>query len=391
MKKSILIGVLCAMLLLAFTACEPQSMDWPYMGEDAKDVMGVSLVTPSDVVLHAGEAFDNIYTGVNILYKDGTSDSNIMAEVSMTGEAKVGQNKMTVKWGGNFDVEGSVIVDALEVTSISLNIENTDNLEKAPETGDVIFIYSDGYEVSEDAVSVKAGTTENTVVYTLEGGTRSTADVTSNEVAYTLKAGPASPEYGDIQVYFSKTDGGYEADAEDLWIGDNVYLEVRNFSTTTSDSFALDSDDFEITVNGVLLSSSQKAEVLNAKPLTSKTGDTYTVIVDGEEIGTVTVPAGKNFMTTNDFDTLFTKSATPVTPGVTVISDSLFTFDAAKISYKEADVPCDDGVVVVSVENSGLIIPTDATGTYPIVVNIESTTKGITTPSRVTVEVDVAE
>ena len=389
--KKVFIGVLAALMLFAFTACEPQQMDWPYTGEDAKDVMGITLVTSSDVVLHAGEEFDTIYTPINIAYKDGTSDSDIIAEISLSGNAAIGQNKMSVKWGGEFTNTGYVIVDAIEATSINLVIENTTDLASAPTTGTATIVYSDGFEVTDTNYGVVAGETENTVVAKLEKGSRSSVDLTSNEVAYTLEGPAPEAQYGDIRVIFTKTDGSLdEADADELWIGDNVYLEVVNYSTTTNDKFVLEATDFELVQNGVLLSSTQKTAALGAKELGSKTGATYSVYVNGEVVDTVTVPAGQNFMTSSSYDTVFTATSTPATPGITKISTNLFTTDMTKLEYKVplTELASNDGIKVISVVNNDLAIPSDATGeTYPITVNIEVTKQGVVSKSTVTVNV----
>lgn len=396
MRKTILIGLVAITMLFAFTACEQPQMEWPYTGNDAKNVMGITLVNPSDVALHAGENFKTVYTEINIAYKDGTSDSNVMAEISMSGAAAVGQNKMSVKWGGDFTETGNVIVDALEATSITLAVENTTDLESAPTTGTLTVIYSDGFEKEiTEFTGLKAGETENTVIAVLGKGTRASVDLTSNEVAYTIKAGPATPSYDDIRPIWTKTDGTpIEADADDLWIGDTVYLEVAVYSTTTDDKYVIEAANLDLVQNGVLLSDAQKAAALSGKTLTAKTGDTYTVRYNGENLGTIQIPAGQNYMITNTFDaTIFVPTATPVTPGVTKISAELFSVEKSKLQYQVplSDANCDDGVEVVSIVNDGLIIPSDAEGTYDITVNINITKKGETTPSTVTVSVPVAE
>ena len=382
-------------MLFSFTACEQKVPEFPYTGDDAKNVMGITLVHPEDVALHAGESFDTVYTEINIAYKDGTSDSNIMAEVSYSGTVSVGQNKLTVKWGGDFTESGYVIADAKEATSITLEIAKTTDLDSAPTTGDVTIVYSDGFEKTvTNFTNISAGKTENTVVAVLAKGTRSSADLTSNEVAYTLKAGPVDPSYDDIKAIWTKTDGSAVAvEDDDLWIGDNVYLEVAVYSTTTSDKFVLDTDKFDLVQNGVLLSDTQKTAALGAKELTSKTGDTYTVYYEGKSLGSIQVPAGKNFMTSTSFDSAFKPTTTPVTPGVTKISSSLYTVDKSVLQYKAnlSDSPCNDGIEVVSIVNDGLIIPSDATTEYEITVNINVTVKGVTTPSTVEVTVPVAE
>ena len=386
--RKVFIGVLAALMLVAFTACEPQATEWPYYGEDAKNVMSITLVTPSDVVLHAGETFDTVYTGIDIVYKDNTSASNVTAEVSLAGAAEVGQNKMTVKWGGEFDNTGFVIVDAREVNEVVLTVEDTTDLAAAPTKGDVTYKYSDGFEVTAEDVDLKKTADADSVYYTLPAGTRSSADVTSNAVEYTLAAGPADPEYGNYSIYWSLTSGGEEA--EDLYIGETVHLVVMNESSTTNDKYAITDSVQIVDSKNVLLSDTQKTAVLS-QTLTATAGATYTVRYNGENIGTFQIPAGKNYMTSSSFTDCFTVTATPATPGVTTISADLFTFDASKLQYKVtlADAPCEDGVKVVSVKDAGLIIPSDATTSYPITVNIDVTVKGVTTQQTVTLNVPV--
>ncbi len=179
MKKSILTIALAAMMLVAFTACEQPQMEWPYTGEDAKDVINVTIVDPSALKVYAGEAF-KAETYISIERLDDTVDT-VIGSVEIATPVP-GRNTATVSWGtGNQTGTGKVFVDAYALagdlavtfdpekladedgTSLISDLEDVEGAIKS-----VVAKYSDGKEKTISAgykVELNTESGEVTVTY----------------------------------------------------------------------------------------------------------------------------------------------------------------------------------------------------------------------------------
>ena len=252
MTKKVFIGVLAALMLFAFVACEPQQVEWPYTGSDAKDVVNITLSNPSEVSLYAGEAFATSYAKIDIERLDGTVSPNVDAELTAIADVNPGKVRVNVSWGT--DNRGYVVTDAIEVTSIVLKVEKTENLAAAPTEGTVTYVYSDGHEVEGDApVALVAGEAENTVVYKLAKGDRSTAEVVSNPVSYTLAPEAEKPVWitpdqatGIELVWYVNGEKVEDNNGITVTVGDKVAYQVRGTAEGTS-GCALTTDNYDVT------------------------------------------------------------------------------------------------------------------------------------------------
>ena len=177
--KKVFIGVLAALMLVAFTACEQPQMEWPYTGEDAKDVINVTIVDPSALKVYAGEAFE-AETYISIERLDDTVDT-VIGTVEIASPVP-GRNTATVSWGtGKQTGTGKVFVDAYaltgdlavtfdpekladkEGTSLISDLEDVEGAIKS-----VVAKYSDGKEKTISAgykVELNTETGEVTVTY----------------------------------------------------------------------------------------------------------------------------------------------------------------------------------------------------------------------------------
>ena len=113
MRKSILIGVLAALMLFAFTACENGAPTSPYAGKVAEGVTPVSVpvylinvdtINPADVVL-------------SVDFNDGSNVEFTGAELSMPAEKiTAATTPVEVKFGGNtFNVNIPALESEIEV------------------------------------------------------------------------------------------------------------------------------------------------------------------------------------------------------------------------------------------------------------------------------------
>ena len=265
--KKVFIGVLAALMLFAFTACEPQQMDWPYMGDDAKDVASIELVTPSDVKFYAGlGATDNkaVDTSVNLNRLDGTVTKNVIAKITPPTTVVPGRNTATVEWNATGTNKGQVFVDAQVLESLELVLEETEDLadKDAISVESVWGVYSDGYRADFTAAfeyatyDAESGTATVKVV----AGPYSTVDVVSNAVPVTLKETPAEPEYItasqatgiELVWYVNGTKADVTGNNITVKVGDKVAYQVRGTKEGTA-GCALTTANYDVSGTAIAL------------------------------------------------------------------------------------------------------------------------------------------
>ena len=99
MKKTFLIGVLAALMLFAFTACENSAPTSPIYG---KDILGVSPVTVPDYI--EGETLDPADVTLKVLFDDDTSANFTGTELNLTKATDMklaaGTNVFTATFNG---------------------------------------------------------------------------------------------------------------------------------------------------------------------------------------------------------------------------------------------------------------------------------------------------
>ena len=418
MRKSILIGVLAALMLFAFTACEPQVVDLTGGNRTAQFVV-VTQNTP----FIEGQSFVADNFDVAIYYSDGGEPQVLPG----TGIVELVESDANNKVNEGDKVKAN-ITTTLASKELAINVIALEDCEISDvklATGTVPSVYVN--EDAAEAVNLSSNFSIASVTYTYEGITYTstestdfdnltivaeisveaqktvgTADITVTvkdgetvvaEIPATcnvVKKGADSPIYDSYEVYFATESAGIgtEADPAKLFIDDTVYLKVVEKASNTGSEQLV--NDYTLAVNGVLLEGSDVTTAKGALVLKETAGTAYSVYVDGKLIDTVTVPAGNNFMTTTSFDDIIVAAQEEVRAGETVISTSLVKKNDVAYKVNNTDYPCEDGVEIVSVKNEGLKVPATVTGTYTITVNIEKTIKGVTTPDTVDVEFAVA-
>ena len=130
MKKSILIGALAVLMLVAFTACENSAPTAPLYG---KDIQGVSVVSAPEYVVYDSELKDAIHefkddvlnpadVKLRVTYNDDSYDEYTGSELGMTaGTLVAGSNTRTVTIG---TATFNVVINAYEAESVVFNVSN---------------------------------------------------------------------------------------------------------------------------------------------------------------------------------------------------------------------------------------------------------------------------
>ena len=172
MKKSILIGVLAALMLFAFVACEQQIPTY-------KVPTGLSISTAKTNYI-VGETLDtSAFTGT-VRYSDGSSDTLAGSELSLSVPAQDGKivanaNKVTATYGaGENAVEATAVVYGNYVSAAVIGNLPT-SVAQASASGN-----------AEQAISADGVT----VTVTYAGETR---ELTAGEYELTLSADTTAP------------------------------------------------------------------------------------------------------------------------------------------------------------------------------------------------------
>lgn len=186
MKKTFLIGVLAALMLFAFTACENSAPTSPIYG---KDILGVSPVTVPDYI--EGETLDPADVTLKVLFDDDTSANFTGTELNLTKsdmKLAVGTNVFTATFNGkNFNVN----IPAYKPELVTFNVSG---------------IKQDYISLEEDSTIDLDGITV-TVTYN-NGKTKEATDwwfidkknndsISAADVLYFYSVGGDTPEDGD--------------------------------------------------------------------------------------------------------------------------------------------------------------------------------------------------
>ena len=117
MKKSILIGVLAALMLVAFTACDNSAPQTPLMGNQ---IEGVELVSAPDYLVGIDSVIDPAEIKLNVVKNDGTKIPYTGKELGIgTDVIKSTMNAVPVKYG---TFTSYVNIPAYSVEAVNINV-----------------------------------------------------------------------------------------------------------------------------------------------------------------------------------------------------------------------------------------------------------------------------
>ena len=335
MRKSILIGVLAALMLFAFTACEAQVPNLPVQG--GKDIANITVTSTT---VYAGEVYsDSVPAVVSIVYKDGTTTDNVAVQLTVTGtdkKATAGSNFGTVAYEGLKDSSGKAVnwtveYQAIAVTDANVTVDE-DDLEVAYTalssdstiTGDVTLVFADGNTIEKKGQTLswnaetadKITAVEYTVPATLTGAEEI---VKSFDLTITGKTAPV------VATWSQKAD----AQGAKHYFGETVEFAVEGKDSESKLVETVTQSDFtsKFTVTSITTTEGSKTVELSTIPttygLTAVTVKAYSNDNPFKSV-TVTIPAGDDYVANVTADTIYIPTAIAAEASVTETSFTIY-------------------------------------------------------------------
>ena len=335
MRKSILIGVLAALMLFAFTACEAQVPNLPVQG--GKDIANITVTSTT---VYAGEVYsDSVPAVVSIVYKDGTTTDNVAVQLTVTGtdkKATAGSNFGTVAYEGLKDSSGKAVnwtveYQAIAVTDANVTVDE-DDLEVAYTalssdstiTGDVTLVFADGNTIEKKGQTLswnaetadKITAVEYTVPATLTGAEEI---VKSFDLTITGKTAPV------VATWSQKAD----AQGAKHYFGETVEFAVEGKDSESKLVETVTQSDFtsKFTVTSITTTEDSKTVELSTIPttygLTAVTVKAYSNDNPFKSV-TVTIPAGDDYVANVTADTIYIPTAIAAEASVTETSFTIY-------------------------------------------------------------------
>ena len=313
MRKSILIGVLAALMLFAFTACEPGT-NTVIQESGNKTAMVATLVDFDGYLAGTTAAEAGLDNGVsvvaNITYDNGYVLENVAGKLTSASAVVSGTNWGTFTYGDSQTL--NVQFNGVPATELKLEVAETakteyvkDDIKSATTTIDTdditaTLVFENGEEISAKSVTYKFNGTaaasyyDSTAVIATVTGTGLTADGKDLTAEYEIKVtdytGPAPVEAKGLAVFYSVGDGAETTTAPStLYIGQTVNISVWTIDTATytaNTSIKLEDVTSEVVaLNGTTFT--------NSVPVTATTDYDATIAYNGLST-TVSVGNGTN-------------------------------------------------------------------------------------------------
>ena len=307
--KSILVMVLAALMLFSFTACEQKVPEFPYTGDDAKNVERILLSDESSVTFYAGKsvAENTVNTYIDIYRLDGSVSRDILAEVVIDGtEVKPGKNLATATWGDATDTSKQssfgVMVNAISLTSVTGELEVAETGVVVGDNGTIsggitkqVFTgtYSDG-----TTVTLSADDLTKTVVNGVYTAVLSKdKNYAASDLTYTqaVKVAPATADKADAWYVWTEQEGVDIPEVGDVFDTDAYSVATITVPYNTSVSsvknmihvFAVNSDSGKIVaeVKDFVIHNLPAKSNFNEIDDSTKTGDkTYSYTVEASSL-----------------------------------------------------------------------------------------------------------
>lgn len=343
MRKSILIGVLAALMLFAFTACEAQVPNLPVQG--GKDIANITVTSTT---VYAGQKYtESVPAVVSIVYKDGTTTDNVAVQLTVTGtdkKATAGSNFGTVAYEGLKDSSGKAVNWTVEYQAIAVKDANVvvdeDALKVAYSAlssastiqGNVSLVYADGYvaPAKNETLSWNAETSTpekiTAVEYTVPAALTGAEEIVKSfDLTITGKTTPV------VAAWTQKSD------AKNYYFGESVVFTIEG-KTAAPESKVVETvtqADFasKFTVTSIVEKiSSTETKDLTAIPTTYGLNEITVKAYSNDNpflSVTVTIPAGNDYVANVTADTIYIPSAIAANASV---AETSFTIYAAYAS-----------------------------------------------------------
>lgn len=194
MKKTIIVAFVAFAMLFAFTACEPQALDYPIAGDN--DI--ANIVVSEAPAFYAGSTDTTGYGTITVERVGGKTTSDVSAKFEIEA-AKVlpGVNPVKVTFGENGGKTWTTTIESIELQSIAIESDTYVEGTEVSSADDVALssikgTYTDGHVVtltigSTSGVSKTLDKEASAIVVTAKEGVYSKAEV-KGTLAVTVKA-----------------------------------------------------------------------------------------------------------------------------------------------------------------------------------------------------------
>lgn len=256
MRKSILIGVLAALMLFAFTACEPQVIEYP------TEATSFGVRTVGDTTYLEGEDFD--FRGLEVvqIYKDGSTKPVAAEDLTVSGgEDLSSSSKVTINYLGKEVIsELEPVVKGINAITVDASTAKTQYVSETglasdsssfDKTGLVVtgqykegetvvlsrVLDADEYTVTFDSQATSAGT-EQTATVTFDTDKTATFKLTTAEdEVEKIELVPIKKAvyFGDpkaLATNFTVTATFKSGDIEKNYASTNLVYEAAQFENT---------------------------------------------------------------------------------------------------------------------------------------------------------------
>lgn len=215
MKKSILIGALCALMLFAFTACEPAVPEIPH----DVTVLG-GYIKAGSLYYLSGDDFDSSRYTVEVLFSDKTTkEISGSGLLSVEGNVVDGTEDVTFSYAGFTGKVGKVFVAPID--SITATTTKTEYAESATEADKSTITVTATYGDNQTAV-LEAGDFEATLTKDAEAMT-GVITVTASGKTAKINVKLVEQEVSDepYPIELSKA-----TKLEATWVGGTLYTDT---------------------------------------------------------------------------------------------------------------------------------------------------------------------
>ncbi len=324
--RKILVGLIAAMMLFAFTACEPSSMT-------VNNVNGVPVAATitSSGSFYAGTSANNTPVVVSVTYDNGYVLENVNAKLASTGNVKAGTNYGTV----SIPVADSSTGSALDVsftgiaaTELRLALDEDVKVEyaKADITSETATIDTDGVTATLVYADGHERTLTSDVSYKFNG-TAAASYQDSTAVIATVTGTNLTADDKDLTAEYAIEVTDYTAPATTVTVTWNVQVadedgEYTNYNSSSNKPSILWGETKSDLLANIRVLATTTTKVGNGAPTT-----TTEVLTQGSDYQVYGIPSGE----------LKTAGSFTVVPLVDTTGTPAITFSDTTVSYDVVD------------------------------------------------------
>ena len=395
MRKSILIGVLAALMLFAFTACDSQVPNIPNAGDN--DIAKVTIA--SAPTFYAGGSADDVYVTVDVQRVGGKVTEDVPAVVSFVENKVVpGTNPVKISFGsltgadssaeytymGSVEAESVIELD-VEYKAPTAPVSNVSSIEVTSVKG----VYADGTKTN-----VLTYSTDYTFAWN-EDKTAAVITLTADKYADEAVTFAIEAEYDEpepekatkLVVEYTVNGGTPTGSAGTVYYGDTVDIAVYTAYVNSGEDVKLDEVTSQVrALNG---------QTFNPNYVAGTTTYSATVAYNGLTIP-VSVGIGSDYVENVSGITLKNDTATAakVVANATIGASgtTLTPADFQATATKKSGAALGASDVTISVVGGTQTIPSTATAgsTFPVYMSATYTKRGVQTVQYFWVDLTVS-